>query len=556
MAGADALTYRTATGAGGPRNFRRIAVAVRLPLPCACLSLAVLLGTGPAAAGPTGARELAISPLFVPAAPAARLPHTEDPTVVRERLVVVDLATIAPRAAAAPSMDQLPADLFLNLFDDAAFLVTRIRGEVRSPSSYTWCGRIAGDDRSLVVLAGEHGVMMGSVSLFGHNTFRIRYAGGGHHVIAEVEFPRTRSCGIAAVPEDFDGHPGFALSAAAGAVAPAATADSEIDILVAYTAAARVGAGGTDAIRALSALAMGETNAALLNSQAGAQLRLVQCVEVSYAESGSSPTDLARLANRADGTMDEIHSIRDAYGADLVSLLTHTGDYLGYAYITATPQTAFSVVGWGSATAPAYIFAHEVGHNLGAGHARPVGPAGKFDYSYGYWDQHDPSAWRTIVAQYGGELIPYYSNPRVAFNGQPTGVDASDVANSADNARTVSLHASLVSNFRTAVVGTDPSVHSGRSASPFTLWPNHPNPCNPRTVIPYVLRSREHVDLTILDVRGRRVRRLVGAVQDAGRYSPIWDGFDDDGVAAPSGAYLYRIAVGGLAQSRRLVLLR
>ncbi len=83
-------------------------------------------------------------------------------------------------------------------------------------------------------------------------------------------------------------------------------------------------------------------------------------------------TDLSRLRATNDGYMDELHSLRDSYGADLVSLIENEPAYCGYAYrmtslSTSFASSAFSVVHHSCATGY-YSFAHEIGHNQGAHH--------------------------------------------------------------------------------------------------------------------------------------------------------------------------------------------
>jgi len=53
------------------------------------------------------------------------------------------------------------------------------------------------------------------------------------------------------------------------------------------------------------------------------------------------------------------------------------------------------------------------------------------------------------------------------------------------------------------------------------------------------------------------VRTLAaGEVQPAGPQLRRWDGRDDAGRPLPSGSYLVRVAAGGTAEARRVVLLK
>ncbi len=101
------------------------------------------------------------------------------------------------------------------------------------------------------------------------------------------------------------------------------------------------------------------------------------------------------------------------------------------------------------------------------------------------------------------------------------------------------------------VISTKPTVISG-----FSLSQNYPNPFNPTTFIQFSLPHESYVSLDIFDIRGVRVRRLVGATQAPGEYMTIWDGTDDSGLAVNSGIYNYRLATDDFTAIKRLLLLR
>ena len=62
--------------------------------------------------------------------------------------------------------------------------------------------------------------------------------------------------------------------------------------------------------------------------------------------------------------------------------------------------------------------------------------------------------------------------------------------------------------------------------------------------------------LEVYDLRGRLVRRLVAESRAAGRVEVTWDGRDEQGVAAPSGTYVARLAAPGVVASRKMQLLK
>ena len=88
--------------------------------------------------------------------------------------------------------------------------------------------------------------------------------------------------------------------------------------------------------------------------------------------------------------------------------------------------------------------AHEIGHILGVRHDRKVDPGNRpFPYGHGYVNG---TRWRDIMSYAescsGCLRIPYWSNPRVMYNGEPTGTDTED------NARVILEQAERVSKFR------------------------------------------------------------------------------------------------------------
>jgi hypothetical protein len=88
------------------------------------------------------------------------------------------------------------------------------------------------------------------------------------------------------------------------------------------------------------------------------------------------------------------------------------------------------------------------------------------------------------------------------------------------------------------------------------LAQNFPNPFLGTTRIFFNLPAEEHVLMSVYDVRGREVTRLLDARVEAGRHSLTWDGRTDDGYQASPGVYWYRMMAGGKSVTRRMVLLK
>ena len=177
-------------------------------------------------------------------------------------------------------------------------------------------------------------------------------------------------------------------------------ADTTIDIAVFYTPAAREAAGGPAAIRAVVDLMVAETNQAYAESGVHHRLALVDRSEVDYIEAGDSWVDYDRLADPSDGHMDEVHSIRDRVGADLVHLIFEAGTVGG----RAGKGSAFGI---SCRACGGVVFAHETGHNMWLEHDRYVIDEDwrRAHPAYGYVNQAglvagaaESRRWRTIMA--------------------------------------------------------------------------------------------------------------------------------------------------------------
>lgn len=97
---------------------------------------------------------------------------------------------------------------------------------------------------------------------------------------------------------------------------------------------------------------------------------------------------------------------------------------------------------------------------------------------------------------------------------------------------------------------------SGVVPGKFFLQQNYPNPFNPSTKIRYNLPQSSWVTLTIYDVNGREVSRLIEGDKMSGFHEVIWDARDNIGEFVPSGIYLYRISAGEFSETKKLTVLR
>jgi hypothetical protein len=337
---------------------------------------------------------------------------------------------------------QIGEMLALNLFDNVSYAAIKEGEERRSATEFTWIGKIVGARHSQVVLVVNNDDITGSIRFEGR-LFRVRPVGDGIHAIQEIDLSMLSSeCSV--IPGGEPAKPGNRSP-----VPPEST--TWIDVMVFYTPAAAAAAGD---IESEIQLATDELNITYANSGAAQRVRLVHTEQVTYTESGSFSTDLGRLQGTSDGFMDNVHTLRDTYGADLVSLWETTGGAgIGYVMQTVSASFApwgFNVVRWDLGVGN-FTFGHELGHNMGAAHDRAnAGVNGAYSYSYGYQDPAEN--WRTIMSYNcpsGCTRIGYWSNPDKAHpgDGTPMGVPEGDPA-SADNRKTFNNTGSTVAAFR------------------------------------------------------------------------------------------------------------
>jgi hypothetical protein len=90
----------------------------------------------------------------------------------------------------------------------------------------------------------------------------------------------------------------------------------------------------------------------------------------------------------------------------------------------------------------------------------------------------------------------------------------------------------------------------------YSLSQNHPNPFNPSTRINFSLAVPCHVEISVYNVLGQRVRVLADKEMDAGHHSVGWHGKDSYGHAVASGIYFYRIRTDAFVESKKMLLLK
>jgi hypothetical protein len=97
----------------------------------------------------------------------------------------------------------------------------------------------------------------------------------------------------------------------------------------------------------------------------------------------------------------------------------------------------------------------------------------------------------------------------------------------------------------------------GAMPKDFALTGVGPNPFNPSTTIGFgVPAPGGEVKLTIFNVRGQVVRRLVDGYKAPGFHTETWDGTDDHGEPVASGVFFVRMTAEDFSDIKKIVLLK
>jgi len=86
------------------------------------------------------------------------------------------------------------------------------------------------------------------------------------------------------------------------------------------------------------------------------------------------------------------------------------------------------------------------------------------------------------------------------------------------------------------------------------LEQNYPNPFNERTSISFQIKDKCFVNLTVYDLLGHKIIKLVNESTEAGYHRIIWDGSNESGRRVASGIYLYKLTTGEYSIIKKMIL--
>ena len=333
--------------------------------------------------------------------------------------------------------------------DGTSVALVRTRPTIRTEGAFTWFGEVEATGERAILMLWPDGQITGYLGYRG-KIYSVEPVEGRVHAVAEMDpvmLPPDHApleAGLSRMPS----------AAAPGPPEPRVEPfnDAErlrleskevvIDLMMLYTAnaASRYAAGAR-----LLAPTVETINETFRNSGLGnIRLRLVHTAAVDYDEQDGEAFDhLYRMVDGV-GAFKDVRRLRDEKRADIVGLILHNPQGCGLSTrVGADAEEAFFIVHHACAGIT-FTIGHEIGHILGARHDRRFDPSERpAPYAHGYVNG---LKWRTMMsyqASCGGcPRIPYWSNPRVLYKGEPTGTAASD------NARIILENAERVSLFR------------------------------------------------------------------------------------------------------------
>jgi hypothetical protein len=339
----------------------------------------------------------------------------------------------------------------LNLSEDVTLTAVKDRIEQYANNGIAWIGHILGEEgTNEVILSVKRNAMMGTIARGNGDVYEIVYAGGDVHKVRKIDVSKLPPHQNPLVPPISGA---TADTSSVTMTAPAATGETTpvtVDFLAVYSPQARINAGGVLGIETQIINAVAMANQGYINSQINMRINLVHMEEVAYTETGDMSAALTALQSTSDGKIDNVHTLRNQYGADQVSLINTDANYCGVGYLmdgsylsSAFAPYAFSVENLGCLSN--HTMAHEMGHNQGDQHnVEDSSYQGAYPYSYGY-RLCQTDGFRTVMSYTctGATRVNYFSNPNVALStGQITGTAT------ADNARSMNNAAPIVAAFR------------------------------------------------------------------------------------------------------------
>ena len=233
---------------------------------------------------------------------------------VRSRSVGINFDALSGPQGDVGSQSLKGNTIQMNLFEDAVYDVVVDSVQASASGGTAWNGHIDGVIPSYAYMVYTDDVFAAHIAS-PEGVYEVQYAAGDVYTVSQLDH--------SLYPDDIVLEP-ILPKEALPSVEPdvSVQAITYIDVMVMYTSQAVTAVGGVSAMNARVDLAVQEANQSYSNSNVNQRINLVYKGEIAYNE-GTNPdfsATLNRLTGKADGHMDNVHALRDAYHEDLVSL--------------------------------------------------------------------------------------------------------------------------------------------------------------------------------------------------------------------------------------------
>lgn len=377
------------------------------------------------------------------------------------------------------------------------FKITRISEHI--PGIFSYIAKDPADPWNTITFTYSEGRVLGTYHNSDHSSYFIEYDNiTGQNYISDVSYQDDiQACGV---HEELE-IPGIAVSMNKSKTSshthevhvPTFEASQSliddlitIDLLIAYTEAAKDYAenqSGFGSIEGVIAQSLNISQQAIDNSNLALEIRLVHFYETDYDDDDNlsvSGSDHLRRFTRGtnnqvnfcqpndqncdeadwDGFMEEVHELRDQYGADLVALYASNPNTGGIAWllnsVNGRQDLGFSVNRI-QQVANTETVIHELGHNMGLSHSRTQQEnaagitGGLFEFSTGHQYNAGANTYATVMAYNDSNTdgrVPVFSSPDIQFDGGATGTDTRNNGGPSNSVKSLNLIKRTVANYR------------------------------------------------------------------------------------------------------------
>jgi hypothetical protein len=357
-------------------------------------------------------------------------------------------------------------------FEGERYQVRGRRIEASPDGTWSWIGEVLEQEHADFVLTmGENGEF-GTVRA-GSLVLEIQTGNDGWHYVREPDVAAYGGCAHEGEGHEHADHrfPPSRFGATAGTqgnTPQGSSSSTTVDLLVLYSPAV---ASRYDIVPLINNAAAA-MNASLVDSDVDGSVRVVHYQELTgYVEPSSpllSAEDVRNLGfDMIDGDppFTTLHQLRSEHNADAVHFIFNASkspEVCGWGYIISSfwgdPDGAYSL-GGDECVSSQNVFAHEIGHNLGARHDYSEDPAEtpyRFSHGYSWAGQYQTIMGGLYCTMGSCSRLNRWSNPDQTYLGSPMGH-----GKTADMAASLDLRIPITANYETPSAATPRSSRLG-----------------------------------------------------------------------------------------------